>query len=288
MLAVVWASTFALASTAAGALCGRMADYTWQELAIARRLRRNWVHAILWSSVVYGVVALCNATLADSGPPVVSALVAVGLGTIAWQERRRQRGQARLIELAALVEAKDAYTGQHLSDVAQRTALVAAELDLSARRIEDVSGGALLHDLGKLAVSSQVLTKPGTLAPQEWEEVRAHTTVGRALLRSLPDLTTAAAIAGHHHERWDGGGYPDGLAGTQIPLAARIVCVVDAFDAMTTDRPYHQAIPQDRAFAELERESGRQFDVDVVGAFGRAMLVPARLPRWQCFAPLEE
>jgi HD-GYP domain-containing protein (c-di-GMP phosphodiesterase class II) len=243
---------------------------------------------MLWSSVVYGVVALCDATLTVYGPPVVSALVAVELATIAWQERRRQRGQARLVELAALVEAKDAYTGQHLSDVAQRTALVAAELDLSARLIEDVSGGALLHDLGKLAVSSQVLTKPGTLEPQEWEEVRAHTTVGQALLRSLPDLTTAAAIAGHHHERWDGRGYPDGLAGPQIPLAARIVCVVDAFDAMTTDRPYHRAIPQDRAFAELERESGRQFDMDVVGAFGRAMLVPARLPRWQCFAPLEE
>ena len=280
VLSFVWASSFVLASSAAG--------YSWEEQVLPLRLRRAFVRAVLSSIVVYAVVALCDATLTVYGPPVVSVLVALGLAGIAWREGRRRRQQMLLADLAALVEAKDAYTGQHLSDVAQRTALTAAELDLSARQIEDLSEGALLHDLGKLAVSQRVLTKPGTLDPEEWREVRAHTTVGRDLLRVLPDLATAAAIAGHHHERWDGRGYPDGLAGEQIPLAARIVCVVDAFDAMTTDRPYHQATSQDRAFAELEQQRGSQFDPDIVAAFTRAMQRPVRPPRWQCFAPLEE
>lgn len=149
------------------------------------------------------------------------------------------------------------------------------------------ANGALRHDVGKIAVPSSILTKPGRLDDAEWAEMRTHTSTGRALLQVLPGCATAALIAGHHHERWDGSGYPDGLAGEEIPLAARIVAVVDAFDAMTADRPYHRGIPSEDARAELREQRGRQFDPAVVDAFERAVAASAPLPLWRFF-PLSD
>jgi HD-GYP domain-containing protein (c-di-GMP phosphodiesterase class II) len=124
--------------------------------------------------------------------------------------------------------------------------------------------GALLHDIGKIAVRSEVLEKPGPLSASEFEEMKHHSEIGAGMVARIPGLALAAAIVRHAHERWDGEGYPDGLIGEAIPLGARIVCACDALHAMTTDRPYRAALPCEEARAELRRGAGTQFDPEVV------------------------
>ena len=245
------------------------------------------IRAVACTILVYTVVGVCMAFLGPQGTYIVIVAAAITLVALWWQARGRQRKQALLTGLAELAEAKDATTGTHLVAVADRTTRVAAALGLPAATVDAYAKGALLHDVGKLAVPTSILTKPGRLDESEWAEMRTHTTTGRALLRVLPGCATAALIAAHHHERWDGSGYPDGLAGEAIPLAARIVAAVDAFDAMTADRPYHRGIPAQEAGAELRRQRGRQFDPAVVDAFDRALAGPERLPLWRFF-PLSD
>jgi HD-GYP domain-containing protein (c-di-GMP phosphodiesterase class II) len=284
---LAWSLAVTLACLIAGSLGARLAGYRRQDLALRRRLRESMIRAVVCAILVYTVVGVCMAFVGPQGTYIVVAAVAITLVALWWQARGRQRRQAMLIGLAELAEAKDATTGTHLVAVAGRTTRVAAALGLPAATVDAYANGALLHDAGKLAVPTSILTKPGRLDEAEWAEMRTHTTTGRALLRVLPGCATAALIAGHHHERWDGSGYPDGLAGAAIPLAARIVSVVDAFDAMTADRPYHRGIPVEEAGVELRRQRGRQFDPAVVDAFDRALSGPERLPLWRYF-PLSD
>jgi diguanylate cyclase (GGDEF)-like protein len=170
----------------------------------------------------------------------------------------------------ALVE-RNRELGQHNDDVARLVVAVSRELGLERADIVAARRAAELHDVGKLAIPDAILSKPGALSEQEWEFMRQHTIVGERIVASATSLSDVAPIIRSSHERWDGDGYPDGLVGEAIPLGARIVAVCDAYDAMTTTRPYREAISEADAVAELRRCAGRQFDPRVVAAFERAI-----------------
>jgi HD-GYP domain-containing protein (c-di-GMP phosphodiesterase class II) len=135
--------------------------------------------------------------------------------------------------------------------------------------MSDLAHGVLLHDIGKIGIPDSILLKPGPLTPDEWKTMRTHPEIGKRLIEKIPFLRGAVPIVYSHHEKWDGSGYPRGLAAEGIPVGARIFAVVDAFDAMTFDRPYSRAIAFDAAKAELKRCAGSHFDPAVVEAFLR-------------------
>jgi diguanylate cyclase (GGDEF)-like protein/putative nucleotidyltransferase with HDIG domain len=168
--------------------------------------------------------------------------------------------------LARAVDSRDAYTGSHSERVANLAAEVAAQLGLPAEEIELTRLAGSLHDLGKLAIPEEILRKPAALSDAERLVLERHPQIGYRMLESL-GVDPIAYWVLHHHERWDGSGYPDGLAGERIPLGARIIFVSDAFDAMTSDRLYRDSLSYEDAIAEVERCSGSQFDPDVVNAF---------------------
>ena len=145
--------------------------------------------------------------------------------------------------------------------------LLARQLELPARDIELIRIGTPLHDIGKIGIGDDILQKPGRLTPEEFEVMKTHTIKGAAIISTIPDLHAVLPIVRNHHERWDGSGYPDRLAGDQIPLLARIVAVADAFDAMTSNRPYREGMPPEAGFAEVEKQSGQQFDPQFAAAF---------------------
>jgi diguanylate cyclase (GGDEF)-like protein len=172
--------------------------------------------------------------------------------------------------LAKAVDARDTYTGSHSSRVAELGAWIASHLGLDAEQVELTRLAGSLHDLGKLAIPEEILRKPGPLTPPERLVLERHPQIGFRMLESL-GVDPVADWVLHHHERWDGMGYPDGLAGEEIPLGARIVFVADAYDAMTSDRAYRGRLTPPEAVAELERCAGTQFDPDIVTVFARAL-----------------
>jgi HD-GYP domain-containing protein (c-di-GMP phosphodiesterase class II) len=143
---------------------------------------------------------------------------------------------------------------------------VAVALGLDAEQCREVDTVALLHDIGKIGTPNEILHKDGPLTDDEWVVMREHPVIGERILNAVPGLRSIARAVRHEHERWDGGGYPDGLAGEAIPAPSRIVLVCDAYHAMTSDRPYRRAMAQDQAIAELRRCAGTQFDPAVVWA----------------------
>jgi putative nucleotidyltransferase with HDIG domain len=180
------------------------------------------------------------------------------------------RGTALL--LGDVVEADDTYTGAHCKDVVSLALEVAREmaLDVTARR--NVEFGALLHDIGKIAVPKAIINKPGKLDESEWEIIRTHTVEGQRMLERVGGVMgEIGQIVRSHHERWDGCGYPDGLCGSEIPLEARIISCCDAFNAMTTTRSYRAAMTQPVALRELLANAGTQFDPLVVAALMRTL-----------------
>ncbi len=166
--------------------------------------------------------------------------------------------------LTNAVEARDAYTGKHAERVAAFGLELARRIDPELAANPQVEFGFLLHDIGKVAVPDGILHKPGRLLREERALMRRHPEVGYEIIQGIGFLADAGQIVRHHHERWDGGGYPDGLAGADIPLAARIFAVVDTLDAMTTDRPYRPAVSLAQARAEIATKAGSQFDPAVV------------------------
>jgi putative two-component system response regulator len=175
--------------------------------------------------------------------------------------------QGVVAALANAVEAKDSMTEHHCQRLAGLAHLLATARGLDPTSIKGIVFGALLHDIGKIGVSDVILKKPGLLTAEEWVEMRRHPIIGEQICRPLQSSREFAPIVRHHHERWDGAGYPDRLKGDEIPIGARIVCLVDAFDAMVHDRPYREARPLDSVVAELAADAGRQFDPELVECF---------------------
>jgi HD-GYP domain-containing protein (c-di-GMP phosphodiesterase class II) len=171
-----------------------------------------------------------------------------------------------LAALTSTVEAKDDYTATHGEDVAGLAERVALRLGLTPAQARDVRYAALLHDLGKVAVPSEILLKPGPLTEEEWVLMRSHAAVGGDLVARIPAFAHLAPAVRASHERWDGGGYPDGLAGERIPLAARLIAACDTFDAIVTARPYRPARTPSEAASELRRVAGTQLDACGVSA----------------------
>lgn len=188
---------------------------------------------------------------------------------LAMSERLKETYEATLEALAAALDARDSETGGHSSRVTVYTTDMATELGVPEGGDEwlDIERASLLHDVGKIGISDTILNKPGPLTPEEWQQMRKHPAIGYDMLKEVRFLSSAAKIVYTHHERYDGKGYPEGLKGDDVPLGARIFAVADAFDAMTSNRPYRRALSVDKAREEIVSNSGTQFDPKVVEAF---------------------
>ncbi len=201
------------------------------------------------------------------------------LQSVVSQERlRREEAEAAYRELsssyAAMVrtlaetcEAKDTYTRSHLDRTYQYAMMLSRRIEPSFTARPEIGYGFLLHDIGKVGIPEAVLNKPGPLTEEEWAVMRTHPVIGENLVKPLRFLGDAVQVIRSHHERWDGKGYPEGLAGEDIHLAARIFQMADTFDAMTTDRPYRRALPVHVALEEVERHAGTQFDPEIARAW---------------------
>jgi response regulator RpfG family c-di-GMP phosphodiesterase len=177
--------------------------------------------------------------------------------------------RATLEALGSALDTRDVGTEAHSRRVHGYALALAREHGVPEPALPDIARGVLLHDIGKIGIPDAILLKPGPLTPDEWKIMRRHPGIGKSLIENIPFLKDAVPIVYHHHERWDGSGYPLGLKGEAIPLGARIFAVVDAFDAMTFDRPYSRAIPFDDALDEIKAAAGSHFDPDVVESFLR-------------------
>jgi putative nucleotidyltransferase with HDIG domain len=208
-------------------------------------------------------------------------LIAPLFAVLRWFSQERHARLEQLVELndayrgtalvlGDVVEADDAYTGEHCKGVVRLALDVAGELGLDAEERRNVEFAALLHDVGKIAVPKEIVNKPGKLDEREWAIIKTHTLEGQKMLERVGGfMREVGEIVRSHHERWDGGGYPDGLRGEEIPLEARIVSACDAFNAMTTTRPYRRAMGLAAAIAELDDNAGAQFDPRIVDVLVR-------------------
>jgi diguanylate cyclase (GGDEF)-like protein len=216
----------------------------------------------------FQITASCGSVaLPDEAPDAARALTLVDQRMYANKRSGRASpiAQARDVLLRAVAERSPDLAG-HVGDVAGLAVLVAHRLGLTGEEVERIRAAAALHDVGKLAIPDAILDKAGPLDDHEWSFMQRHTLVGERILAAAPALIPVAPLVRASHERWDGGGYPDGLTGEEIPLGARIVAVCDAWDAMTTDRAYRAALQPLAAMAELRRCAGSQFDPAVVAA----------------------
>src|SRR4029453_15764204 len=175
----------------------------------------------------------------------------------------RESYKATVRALSNAVEARDAYTGKHAERVTAYGIELAQATGLNTDMLPELEFGFLLHDVGKVGVPDAILFKPGALSEDEFALIAQHPVIGSEILRDVEFLGDGKLVVRHHHERWDGSGYPDGLSGDDIPLAARIISVADAFDAMSCDRPYRRALARQVITDEFKHFGGRQFDPNI-------------------------
>ena len=228
----------------------------------------GWVYAI---DAGLSCIGLLAASAMATTPAAVLALVPLLaiLAIFAHERSARLQGLLELndayhgtaLMLGDVVEADDGYTGEHCKSVVALALEVGDRLELTATQRRNLEFGALLHDIGKIAIPKEIINKPGPLDPDEWAIIKTHTIEGQKLLDRVGGfMHEVGLIVRSHHERWDGGGYPDRLAGETIPLEARIIACCDSWNAMRTDRAYRTALTHDAALAELRSNSGAQFD----------------------------
>ena len=243
------------------------------------QLESTWVYGI---DAVLSGIAIVIAEDIHANPLAVLAVIPA-LGVLAMLARERHDHLHSLLELnrayhgtalllGDVVEADDGYTGNHCKSVVRLTAEVAQELGLNGEQRRNLEFAALLHDVGKIAIPKEILNKPGKLEPEEWAVMQTHVIEGQKMLDRVGGfMTDVGLILRSHHERWDGGGYPDGLAGEEIPVESRVIACCDAWNAMVTDRPYREALPYETAVSELQANAGSQFDPRVAAALLRVV-----------------
>jgi putative nucleotidyltransferase with HDIG domain len=250
------------------------------------QFRETWVYGV---DAALSGVALVVAEATPAHPLAPLALLPL-LGLIALFARERHERLESLIELnnayrgtalvlGDVVEADDGYTGEHCKSVVALALEVGKVLGLDAEQRRNLEFAALLHDVGKIAIPKEIVNKPGKLNPEEWTLIQTHTIEGQKMLDRVGGfMRDVGMIVRSHHERWDGGGYPDGLAGENIPLEARIITCCDSWNAMRTNRSYRRALPIETAVVELRANSGTQFDPAVVFALLRLVTVQEEDP----------
>jgi len=205
--------------------------------------------------------------LPQTAAPRSGVEVAPALRVKQLESELSQMASAFVCSLSTILDLTELHTGVHGTRLAEWAMRVAQQLGFSERDLRDIEIASLLHDIGKVGVPQHILQKPGKLTPEEYEAVKKHPDYGWAILRLLPGFERVSLFVLHHHERIDGKGYPAGLAAEEIPLGARIVSIVDAFDVMMSGRSYRDALPIDEAFRRLREAAGTQFDARIVDLF---------------------
>lgn len=233
---------------------------------------------IVVSHLAGGTAAYSWAILAVGGPIATAALVfalpmllltAIMMGALAANVRACRyyaslQYQSTVRALSTALDARDGYTGAHSEETLTLVMAVAARMQLSSEEMKTASEAALLHDIGKIGIPNEILHKAGPLTPEEWDLMREHPVIGERIVSAVEGMSEVARAIRHEHERWDGGGYPDGLTSEHIPIASRIILACDAYHAMTSDRPYRKALSVTVAISVLEANAGTQFDPKVV------------------------
>jgi len=236
--------------------------------AVTFRMRRrdgSWAH----------LSAVADNQFADPG---ITAMIVTAHEVTAAVEQTQRHQRSLVAALARAAEFRDPYTAGHQAAVADLASRIAVELGLAGADVEAIALGASIHDIGKIAVPSEILSRPGRLTTPEYEIVKNHCQIGRDILGDTDLPPQVADIVLHHHERIDGSGYPDRLAGDAVSLAARIVAVADTVDAMVSHRPYRPALGLSAARAEIHAGSGTRYDPEVVAA-ALSLAYPQRQPR---------
>ena len=254
---------------------------------------RQPIGPVLWASRVDAVlspIGLLVAVEASTEPAALLAVIPLVWLLHVFSDERKERYTASLelqnayrgtvMLLSDVVEAEDDYTAFHCRSVVELVAEVAEELNIPKSDRQELEFAALLHDVGKISIPKEILNKPSKLTDEEFDVIKTHTVEGQQLLDQVGGLMSRVGkIVRSCHERWDGKGYPDGLAGVEIPLPARIVFCCDAYNAMTTDRPYRKSLGREKALVEIRENSGTQFDPTVAAALERVVMSDERYPR---------
>ncbi len=204
----------------------------------------------------------------------VAAILGIHSGNAGLYQQQRELFKGMVRALTSAIDAKDPYTCGHSERVARVSVRLAEELGCDRKQVDTIYLSGLLHDVGKIGIDDNVLRKPGKLTEAEYEHIKTHAQIGHRILGDIKQLDDVLPVVLHHHEQWNGQGYPQRLAGDEIPLLARIVAVADSFDAMGSDRPYRQGMPDEKLDAILRAGAGQQWDARVVEAFFRAGRAP--------------
>ncbi len=197
----------------------------------------------------------------------ISGMLGAALENAALYHRQHLTFMGTIKALSGAIDAKDQYTRGHSERVAKLSEMLALKIGYTPEAAERIRISGLVHDLGKIGVPESVLCKPSRLTDEEFGQIKLHPTIGYEIIKDIPDLNDLLPGVLHHHERWDGNGYPAGLAGKDIPEMARIMALADTFDAMSSNRAYRSGLPREKVFAEFRKCAGSQFDPDLVEPF---------------------